>query len=91
MKTEILHSAETATATSAHFSFRMVSAIYDLRDRLVQKYEQTFPDRAHLVRKAIAEAEAMAWQTSFPHLLFPDLAETRVAELAEARQFADAA
>ena len=90
MKTENSHSP---FATTTQFCHKMVTAIRDLRDRLIEKYEQTLPDRAHLVRKVIAEAEAMAWQTSFPHLLFPDFVETRVAALALVREhdFADAA
>ena len=92
MKTEKNQSPITSNAT-AQFYRKMVDTIRDLRDRLLEKYEQTLPGRAYLVRKAVAEAEAMAWQTSFPHLLFPDLVEARVAALARDREYdlADAA
>jgi hypothetical protein len=38
----------------------------DLKDR--------FQSREHLLRLALKEAEAMAWQTGFPQLVFADLA-----------------
>jgi len=32
----------------------------------------------HLLRLALNEAEALAWQTAYPHLVFPDLATEKV-------------
>ncbi len=31
-----------------------------------------------LIRAAIREAEAIAWQTPFPHLVFPELAREKI-------------
>ena len=39
------------------------------------------PVAGNLIREAVAEAEALAWQTPFPHLFLPDFAELRVAEM----------
>ncbi len=39
-------------------------------------------DREHLVRLALNEAESLAWQTSYPHLVFPTLAMEKVEMLA---------
>jgi hypothetical protein len=38
------------------------------------------PER--LVRLALNEAEAAAWQTKYPHLVFPDLAAEKIEALA---------
>jgi hypothetical protein len=40
----------------------------------------TAPER--LVRLALNEAEALAWQTTYPHLLFPALATEKVQAVA---------
>jgi len=40
----------------------------------------TATDR-HLTHLALNEAEAIAWQTGFPQLVFPSLAEEKVAAL----------
>jgi hypothetical protein len=34
--------------------------------------------REHLLRLAVNEAEALAWQTDYPHLIFPTLAVEKV-------------
>ena len=38
--------------------------------------------RGHLVKLALNEAEALAMQTSFPHLVFPTLAQEKVSAVA---------
>ena len=38
--------------------------------------------REHLVHLAVNEAEALAWQTGFPHLFFPALATEKLQEVA---------
>ena len=37
---------------------------------------------AHLLRLAVNEAESLAWQTQYPHLLFPALAAEKVQAVA---------
>jgi hypothetical protein len=44
---------------------------------------RAFPVPERLVRLALNEAEAMAWQTSYPHLVFPGLATEKVRTLAD--------
>jgi hypothetical protein len=57
----------------------LFAALGELRNRLYEKYEQKLP--AYLVRQIVSEAEALAWQTPFPHLFLPDYAEVRFAEV----------
>jgi hypothetical protein len=60
--------------------------------RVRQAIEHVFALAPHaqqrLVRLALNEAEALAWQTPFPHLLFPALAEEKLNAVAawQARQ-----
>jgi len=57
---------------------KMLRAIADLRQTLERRYVDTDPRSAELVRITLAEAEALAWETSFPHLVLPLLAEERI-------------
>lgn len=66
-------------------------ALGELKARLFEKYERALPGHRFLIRQAVAEAEALAWQTPFPHLLLPDYAELRVAEALSRSSFAEAA
>ena len=75
----------------AHPHLELFVALGELRNRLYEKYERALP--AWLVRQVVSEAEALAWQTPFPHLFLPDYAELRVAEVLGRPQpaFAEAA
>ena len=84
-----MNSTSENTAIDRHndalviFSERLTDAVAELTRRLQAHYERIHPGRSELVRNAIAEAEAMAWELSlFPHLFLPDLVEARIAELA---------
>lgn len=66
---------------------KLLRAISDLRQDLEQRYATSRPHDAELVRTSFAEAEALAWETSFPHLFLPLLAEEKVS-LAFARRSA---
>jgi hypothetical protein len=71
------------SAALADFAVRVTDAVAELNRRLQAHYQRVLPDQTELVRAAIADAEARAWQlSSFPHLFLPDLVEARIAELA---------
>ena len=64
------------------FAEKLTGAVAELKRRLQAHYERAHPAQTELVRRAIAEAEARAWELSlFPHLFLPDLVEARIAEL----------
>jgi hypothetical protein len=84
-----MNSTSENTAIDRHndalvfFSQRLTDAVAELTRRLQAHYERIHPGQSELVRNAIAEAEAMAWELSlFPHLFLPDLVEARIAGLA---------
>jgi hypothetical protein len=49
-------------------------AIVAAKERLLSRYFPLAQEHANVLRLALNEAEALAWQTGFPHLLFPELA-----------------
>lgn len=85
MKDRTIHpmtSLPEPTDVPPEYRSRVSAAVIDLKGRLQEQYERDFPERSVLIHKAIEEAEALAWRTSFPHLFLPDLAEDQIARLA---------
>ena len=57
-------------------------ALYELKQQLQDNYERAYPALHEIIQRVLDEEEAKAWELSlFPHLLLPDLVETRVAQL----------
>jgi hypothetical protein len=58
------------------------NALADLKNRLLREALNRTTDEplSKLVRLAAVEAEAQAWLTSFPLLLFPTLLEEKISE-----------
>ena len=60
---------------------KLADSLIALREQLIARYDAALPERRHLVREVIAEAEALAWETRFPHLFLPDFVEARLGEM----------
>ena len=65
------------------FRRQLHTAVSESRERLIARYAEMAPQRIALIRRAVDEAETQAWETAFPHLLFPDFAEERLASVVE--------
>jgi hypothetical protein len=76
MKTE-----ERPQAVAA-FLQTLTAAVTELKTRLQQEYEQTYPSLGEIIRMVLDEEEAKAWDLSFfAHLFLPDLVEAHIAQL----------
>ena len=76
MKTE-----EHAESTTV-FLQRVTAAVSELKDRLQQDYERTYPGLGEIIRVVLDEEEAKAWELSFfSHLFLPDMVEAHIATL----------
>ena len=53
---------------------KMVAQMKQAKNAILREFNGTFEAQEHLLRLAVNEAEALAWQTGFPQLVFPDLA-----------------
>ena len=49
-------------------------AIARAKEAVLRDYAELVGEHARVLRLALNEAEALAWQTDFPHLFFPNLA-----------------
>ena len=55
------------------------------RDGMHQRFSSRSGERQRLIDLALNEAEALAWQTPFPHLVFATLAEEKARAAAQWR------
>ena len=56
--------------------------IAGVKEAIFAEYSRVFSAPEQLVRLALNEAEAAAWQTKYPHLFFPALATEKVRAVA---------
>jgi hypothetical protein len=67
---------------------RLITQIKRAKDALLAEFRGSFGVSERLLQLALNEAEALAWGTEFPHLVFPLLATEKAEAVAawEARQ-----
>lgn len=56
----------------------ILEQIRNARERVLSEARETVEVHEHLLRLAVNEAEALAWQTLYPQLFFPDLAAEKI-------------
>ena len=57
--------------------------IAGVKEAVFAESSRALPAPERLVRLALNEAEAAAWQTKYPHLVFPTLATEKIQEVAD--------
>ncbi|MGH7993729.1 MAG: hypothetical protein ACREDQ_09450 [Limisphaerales bacterium] len=57
---------------------KILARIAVAREMIFNESRQILKVHEHLLRLALNEAEAAAWQTMYPHLVFPTLASEKV-------------
>ena len=74
--TEIKRVTATQRVSKACLSScrKLVAQMRKARHAILMEFNGTVQAQEHLLRLALNEAEALAWQTGFPQLVFPDLA-----------------
>lgn len=60
---------------------KVLAQIARVKESLFDETRSLLETQEHLVRLALNEAEAAAWETRFPHLVFPTLAMEKVEAL----------
>lgn len=77
---------ETVSATRSgsfaqsylHVSRQLLSSLERVKEAIVAEATETLNLNDRLLNLTLSEAEALAWQTDYPHLLFPTLAREKV-------------
>jgi hypothetical protein len=67
---------------------KLLAGIEQAKDRIASEFQETLESHGQLIQLAMNEAEALARQTDYPHLLFPSLAMEKIQTVAawQARQ-----
>jgi hypothetical protein len=79
MKPNTIHySNESARPSTIRDVFTLcrkaVAQIEKAKKKILADFRSRLAEHGDLLRLAVNEAEALAWQTDYPHLLFPTLA-----------------
>ena len=72
----------TFTGACLNSCKKVLARINHVRDSIMTEARDTLNVQEQLVRLALNEAEALARQTLYPHLVFPDLAVGKVRNVA---------
>src|SRR5277367_7131659 len=56
----------------------LLAEIEQAKNMIVNDFHETLDTHGNLFRLALNEAEALVWQTDYPHLVYPTLAMERV-------------
>ena len=61
---------------------KMLAQVRNAREMILAEARNTVAVHERLLRLAVNEAEALAWQTMYPQLVFPDLAQEKIQRVA---------
>jgi hypothetical protein len=60
---------------------KLLNRIERVKQAVLDEFHETIDAHNQMVRLAVNEAEALAWETDYPHLLFPALAEEKAQQV----------
>jgi hypothetical protein len=61
---------------------KLLARIEEAKENVIAEFSATLKGREHMLQLAVNEAEAIAWETEFPYLVFPTLAQEKAASVA---------
>jgi len=61
---------------------KLMAQLDQIKNAILVDFRGMFGEQDHMLRLALNEAEALAWQTDYPHLVFPTLAMEKAQGLA---------
>ncbi len=61
---------------------RILAQIRRAKDAIFTEWRDPLREQERMLQLALTEAEALAWQTDYPHLVFPALASEKVQAVA---------
>lgn len=80
-----LNQTGTFSRTCAAAGDQLVRQLNEVKQNIQAEFQSAFGLHTHLLRQALAEADALAWQTDYPHLFFPDLAAEKASRAVDWR------
>lgn len=81
MKTNIVERNENTRRDFATLCLDSCRKLFDriehIKQAVLDEFHETMDAHNQMVRLAVNEAEALAWETDYPHLVFPALAREK--------------
>jgi hypothetical protein len=71
-------SEQTLTDRCVQSCKKLLAGIKQARSRIAAEFREKFESQQNSFQQALNEAEALAFQTEYPHLVFPALAMEKV-------------
>jgi len=68
---------KTLTGTAVATCQKLVAVMEKMKDRMIQEFSAKLAGHEAVLRLALNEAEALAWETQYPHLVFATLAREK--------------
>lgn len=56
---------------------KLAKVIENMKDRMIEEFSAKLAGHENVLRLALNEAEALAWETPYPHLVFATLAREK--------------
>jgi hypothetical protein len=85
MKTNLTEKNENASRDFATVCLdscrKLLDRIEQVKQAVLDEFRDTVDTHNQMVRLAVNEAEALAWETNYPHLLFPALAQEKAEQV----------
>ncbi len=75
-------SEQTLTDRCVNSCKKLLAGIRQARSRIAAEFRDQFESQQNSFQQALNEAEALAFQTEYPHLVFPALAMEKVQAVA---------
>src|SRR5215467_5670528 len=69
---------------------KVITQVQKVKHALLSEYSARMDGQKRVLWHTLNEAEALAWQTGFPHLVFPVLATEKMEALADKREHLEA-
>src|SRR5882724_13359689 len=62
---------------------KLITELQRTKEELVSQFRKAFADNERMLRLVLNEAEALAFRTEYPHLVFPSLALEKIERAVE--------
>ena len=81
--TSTIEGVDSFTARCLTSCRKLLEQLENVKEQVVDEFREQVEEHQHLLRLAVNEAEALAWQTEYPELLFADLATEKAHAVAD--------
>jgi hypothetical protein len=75
---ENFNARETIVGRCVESCKNLLAGIEQAKNKIASEFQETMESQSHLFQLAVNEAEALAFQTDYHHLLFPALAVEKI-------------